>query len=202
MDAGETPPQKIVGAAITYSQQPQIRDATYENTDQSVPTIKVQRVLGPVRHETFAETRHLSVDPGAVFCAFADPNRWHRWFKLPGTDAIYEHDFRVGGVDRARSTFRHLDGTEERLEYRSRYIHLIKDEQIAFSYESLVDDVLCWTSLVSVQLDAEREGTRLTWTEQVAYFVSTGDGSVDLPHLRGALRLRLNGLPGALVAPT
>jgi len=35
----------------------------------------------------------------------------------------------------------------------------------------------------------------------VTYFVFTGDGSVDLPHLKGAARLRLNGLPVALAAP-
>jgi uncharacterized protein YndB with AHSA1/START domain len=183
---------------MTDAQHPGAPNGTGVVADHTGPTEAVRRVLGPIRHETFTEARHLDADPSAVFSAFADPMILRRWFKLPGLGATCEHDFQVGGGDRANSTMHHLDGTEERLEYRSRYIHIVKDRQIVYGYESLVDDVLCWTSLVSIQLDAVEDGTQLEWTEQVAYFVITGDGSVDLPHLRGAIRLRLNGLPIAL----
>jgi uncharacterized protein YndB with AHSA1/START domain len=151
-----------------------------------------------VRHDTFVETRHLDADPSAVYRAFADPALLRRWFKLPGSDATYQHDFRVGGGENALSTFRHLDGTEEHLEYRSRYLHLDPNRRIVYGYESLVQNILRWTSLVTVELDPDQNGTRLTWTEQAAFVAATGDGSADLPHLRGAIRLRLNGLPTAL----
>ena len=185
---------------MTDIQPPAPRDATGVNSALTGPSAPARRVLGPVRHETFVEARHLDADPPAVFSSFADPIILRRWFKLPGVGATYEQDFRVGGVERARSTVHLLDGTQERLEYRSHYLHLVPDHQIVYGYEALVDDLLCWTSLVTVQLDADQDGTRLNWTEQVAYLVFTGDGSVDLPHLRGAIRLRLNGLPSALAA--
>jgi uncharacterized protein YndB with AHSA1/START domain len=156
----------------------------------------------PVRHDTFVETRHLDAAPAAVYRAFADANILRRWFRLPGSGATYEHEFRVGGGEHARSTFRQSDGTEELLEYRSRYLHLVPGHQIVYGYESFVDSVLRWTSLVTVELNLELDGTtRLTWTEQAAFVSRSGDGSADVPHLRGAIRLRLNGLSGALADP-
>jgi hypothetical protein len=67
-----------------------------------------------------------------------------------------------------------------------------------FGYDSLVDDVVRWTSLVTVLIEPDGAGSRLDWIEQVAFLARTGDGSADLPHLRGGTILRLNGLPGAL----
>jgi hypothetical protein len=73
--------------------------------------------------------------------------------------------------------------------------------RILYTHEAVVDDVPRWVSLVTVQLGAEGTGTRLVWTEQVAFLAATGDGSHDLPHLRGATSLRLNGLALALREP-
>jgi uncharacterized protein YndB with AHSA1/START domain len=155
-----------------------------------------------VRHDTSIETRCVNASPSAVYQAFADSAVLRRWFKLPGSDATYEYDFRVGSGDDARSVFHHPDGREEHLQYRSRYLHLVPDRLIVYGYESLVDDVLRWTSLVTVALDPDgRDGTSLTWSEQAAFVIPTGDGSADLPHLRGGVRLRLNGLPAALDIP-
>ncbi|PKW12195.1 Uncharacterized conserved protein YndB, AHSA1/START domain [Streptomyces sp. 1222.5] len=158
------------------------------------------RAVTAAQHTAFTETRHLDAEPRAVYGAFADPEVLRRWFKLPGHGATYTLDFRIGGGDRARGTFRHLDGTEERVEYRSRYLDIVPDRRIVQGYESLVDDVLRWTSLVTVELTPEGRGTSLTWTEQAAFLVPTGDGAADLAHLRGAVRLRLNGLPAAIEA--
>jgi uncharacterized protein YndB with AHSA1/START domain len=151
-----------------------------------------------VRHDMFIETRHLDAERADAFRAFGDAAVLRRWFRLPGHGATYAQDFRVGGGEEARSTFRHLDGTEEHLTYRSRYLDIVPDRRIVYGYESLVDGVLRWTSLVTVELGDEGHGTRLTWTEQAAFVAVTGDGAADLPHLRGAVRLRLNGLPSAL----
>jgi uncharacterized protein YndB with AHSA1/START domain len=60
---------------------------------------------GGVRHDTFTVTLHLAVSPSEVFRAFEDSSLRRRWFKLPGRGATYEHDFRVGGGETARSTF-------------------------------------------------------------------------------------------------
>jgi uncharacterized protein YndB with AHSA1/START domain len=133
-----------------------------------------------------------------VFAAFADPAVRPRWFRLPGSGATSQHEFAVGGGETARATFKSLDAPPERLEYRSRYIDIVDGHRIVFVYESVVDDLLRWTSLTTVLFTGEGGGTRLDWTEQVAFLARTGDGSVDLPHLRGGTSLRLNGLAAAL----
>jgi uncharacterized protein YndB with AHSA1/START domain len=151
-----------------------------------------------VLHETFTVTRELEAPPARVFAAFADEAVRRRWFRLPGRSPEYRHSFAVGGGEEAHSTFTHPDGTAERLEYRSRYLDIVPERRIVFGYDSLVDDVVRWTSLVTVLIEPDGAGSRLDWIEQVAFLVRTGDGSADLPHLRGGTILRLNGLPGAL----
>jgi uncharacterized protein YndB with AHSA1/START domain len=121
-----------------------------------------------------------------------------RWFRLPGSGASYKHDFRVGGGETTSSTYTGLDTAPERLEYRSRYIDIMDTHRIVYGYEAAVDGELRWTSLATVRLDVETDGTRLDWTEQVTFLRYEGDGSVDLAHLRGASVLRLNGLDAVL----
>ena len=128
---------------MTNVPQPEAQDSTDVNAVQISATAWERTVSGPVRHKTFIELRHLDADPVAVFSALANPIILRRWFKLPGTGASYEQDFRVGGGDRARSIFRHLDGTEERLKYRNRYLNLVPGLHIVYGCESLVDEVLC-----------------------------------------------------------
>ncbi|GAB3168269.1 SRPBCC family protein [Myceligenerans halotolerans] len=151
-----------------------------------------------VRHDTFTITRHLDAPPPSVFAAFADEQTRRSWFRLPGSDAIYQHDFRVGGGEDADSTFVTLGSAPERLSYRIRYLDIVQNRRIVFTHEATVDDVRRWISLVTVLITDDADGASLlTWTEQVTFLARTGDGSADLPHLRGGTALRLNGLPGA-----
>ncbi|MFD0558131.1 uncharacterized protein YndB with AHSA1/START domain [Stackebrandtia endophytica] len=152
-----------------------------------------------VRHDTFAVVYRLDASPEAVFDAFANEQTRRRWFRLPGSGATYRHEFRIGGGEEATSTFTALDSPPERLQYRSRYLDIVPNRRIVFSYESIVDDVPRWTALVTVLIaDDESGGTTLVWTEQVAFLTRTGNGSADLPHLRGATRLRFKGLAAAV----
>ncbi|WP_242895227.1 SRPBCC domain-containing protein [Actinomadura litoris] len=156
---------------------------------------------GDVRHDTFTIARRLDAPPAEVFAAFADTHVRRRWARLPGSGSAYHHEFRVGGGETARSTFTVLDAPPEHLDYRSRYLDIVPDRRIVYVYASTVNDVLRWTSLVTVQLDGDAGSTDLAWTEQVAFLARTGDGSADLPHLRGATALRLNGLAVTLRPP-
>ncbi|PRX45018.1 uncharacterized protein YndB with AHSA1/START domain [Prauserella shujinwangii] len=151
-----------------------------------------------VRHDTFTIARHFEVPREEVHAAFADTGVRRRWFRLPGNGTSYEHDFQVGGGETARSTFTGLNTAPEQLEYRSWYIDIAGVHRIVYGYEAVVDGDLRWTSLVTVRLDAEGDGTRLGWTEQVTFVRYSGDGSTDLAHLRGASVLRLNALDAAL----
>ncbi|WP_436778138.1 SRPBCC domain-containing protein [Yinghuangia sp. YIM S09857] len=155
-------------------------------------------VLGP-RHETFTLDRDFDESPASVFAAFGDPAIRRRWFALPGKMTAYHHVFGVGGTETARSVFTSLNAPAERLDYRARYVDIVPAQRIVHVYEARVDDVLRWASLVTVELHPRRpQGTQLRWTEQVAFITFSGDGSHDLPHLRGATGLRLNGLAAAL----
>ncbi len=150
------------------------------------------------RHDSFTLTRVYSAAPADVFALFEETAKWRRWFRMPGREATYDHEFRVGSGDTATSVFVHTDGRTERLENRSDYLHIEPDRRIVYAYASAVDDVTRWVSLVTVELQVAQSGTELTWTEQVAFVTATGDGSHDLPHLRGAIQLRLNALGIAL----
>ncbi|CAM5280983.1 SRPBCC domain-containing protein [Streptomyces tanashiensis] len=153
-----------------------------------------------VRHETFTVESRPAAPPSAVFEAFADDAVRRRWFRMPGRHATYRHDFTVGGGEVASSVFPVPDAEPERLAYASRYLEITPGRRIVFVYTSRVDDVPRWTSLVTVELYPEAGGTRLRWTEQAAFLTPSAEPDHDLPHLRGATRLRLNGLPAALAA--
>jgi uncharacterized protein YndB with AHSA1/START domain len=152
-------------------------------------------VTSPARHGEFRLDRELPAPRAEVFRAFGDPETRRRWFRVPGRSATMEHalDFRVGGTEAAGNVF--VSGTvEERLAYRSRFLDIVPDARIVLAYDIEVDGVRRWISLVTVELADAPAGTRLTWTEQYTWLVPTGDGSDDVPHLRGGTGLLLNGL--------
>ncbi|MBD0418919.1 SRPBCC domain-containing protein [Streptomyces sp. TRM S81-3] len=155
----------------------------------------------PVRHDTFTVGVHLDAPPDAVFEAFADTSVRRRWFRLPGRQVSYRHDFTVAGGETASSVFTIPGAPPERLVYDSRYLGITPGSRIVYAYTSTVDDIPRWSSLVTVELVPERPGgTHLRWTEQAAFLTPSAEPEHDLPHLRGAARLRLNGLPAALTA--
>ncbi|MBB4987551.1 MULTISPECIES: SRPBCC domain-containing protein [Streptomyces] len=151
-----------------------------------------------VAHDTFTIELHLAAPPGSVFEAFADTPRRRRWFKLPGRQVSYDHDFTVNGGESATSVFTVPDAAPERLAYASRYLDIVPGSRIVYAYTSHVDGVPRWSSLVTVELEPEADGTHLRWTEQAAFLTRSAEPEHDLPHLRGATRLRLNGLAAVL----
>ncbi|MFF9193947.1 SRPBCC domain-containing protein [Streptomyces sp. NPDC014779] len=151
-----------------------------------------------VRHDTFTVERHVAATPDAVFEAFADTPVRRRWFVLPGRRTSYAHDFTVDGGETATSLFTTEGAEPERLAYASRYLDIVPGARLVYTYTSRVNDVARWSSLVTVELRPDSQGTHLRWTEQAAFLAASARPEDDLPHLRGATRLRLNGLPAAL----
>ena len=151
------------------------------------------------RHDSFTLTRRFDAPPAEVFALFADETRWRRWFKLPGSNATYAHDFRIGGGDRATAEFRMPDGRIESLENIATYLAIDADRRISYAYVAIVDGIPRWSSLVTVELTPDAGGTEQSWTEQVAVLQpSDAKGDQDLAHLRGGLPLRFTAMAVAL----
>jgi len=164
-------------------------------------TTSAADVTAPPSHATIELERRLDAPPASVFAAFADEQLRRRWVRMPGRVGEVAHDFRVGGGERLEAAFTHPDGRVEQLLSASRYHEIAPDRRLVYSYDSAVDGVVRWVSLVTVTLAPEPDDrTLLTWTEQVSFLAFTGDGSAELPHLRGAISLRLNGLAQVLAA--
>ncbi len=146
-------------------------------------------------HGSFVLPFDLAAAPARVFAAYAEPALRQRWFRLSGdpTETRHHLDFRVGGGEIARAISR-ATGVAEAIEYHSWFADIVPDRRIVLAYRGAVGGVGRWASLVTVDLAPITVGTRLTHTEQYAFFVIDGDGSGDVAHLEGGTRLQLNGL--------
>jgi len=123
---------------------------------------------------------------------------------MPGDPGrgFHELDFRVGGAEAAAGVFAPTGEAEERLEYRSTFWELEPGARIVSGYVATVNGIRRWASLVTVELSplADGTGTLLRHTEQYAYLAYAGDGAQDVAHLKGSIRLQMNGLAAALDA--
>jgi uncharacterized protein YndB with AHSA1/START domain len=117
------------------------------------------------KHGTFTIERTLPFPPARVFAAFADPEAKGRWFAPPPDLAkvtAREQDFRIGGRERAVSTFN--DGKVTT--FLAQYYDIVLNERIVYSYEMLLGDKRMSVSLATVQVAPAGNGTKLVITEQ------------------------------------
>lgn len=150
-----------------------------------------------VIHGAFTLVRHLPAEPARVFAYFAELELRKRWFRIPGVSGGHVLDFRVGGGEVASAIFAPA-GVEEHVEYRARFLEIQREERIVLSAEVLLDGLRRIVSQVTIELAPEAGGTRLTYTDQHAVLVPTGDGSADLGERKGGTQLLLNRLQFAL----
>jgi len=142
---------------------------------------------GSVVHSTFKIEREYPASPARVFSAFADPATKRRWFVDDKGSEVEEFpdDFRGGGNGATRFRFKGNPalpgappaGTEFRND--TVYQDIVPDRRIVLAYTMAVGGRRISASLATVELVAEGDGTRLTFTEQGAFF----EGS-DGPELR------------------
>jgi len=121
-----------------------------------------------VDHATFTVERRLAASPAQVFAAWADPAAKRRWFaEADGWEDI-EHslDFCVGG--RETSSGRQPDGPLFGNE--TVIMDIVTERRIVFAYTMLLDGKAISTSLGTVELRPEGEGTLLVYTEQAAFY--------------------------------
>jgi uncharacterized protein YndB with AHSA1/START domain len=121
-----------------------------------------------VIHSTFSIERTYPQSPRRVFHAFADKATVRRW-RVDGDGfavAEFTFDFRVGGGEVSR--FSYAGGPEIRLD--AQFQDIVPGRRIVFSYRMAIGPQPMSASLTTVELSPSGEGTRLTYTEQGAFF--------------------------------
>ncbi|MBR0647545.1 SRPBCC family protein [Plastoroseomonas hellenica] len=144
-----------------------------------------------VTHTSFVVTRGLAAPPTAVFRAWSEPEAKRRWSAChAGTE--HRLDFRVGGAETSRVAM--PDGADYVVE--ARFLDIVEDVRILYAYSMRKGDTRLSASLVTVLFEPDGAGTRMVFTEQVAFL----DGHQDpAERIRGTeegldrLRLELSG---------
>jgi uncharacterized protein YndB with AHSA1/START domain len=119
-------------------------------------------------HATFVVERNYPVPVSAVWQALTDNHERDQWFGGGPEFDVKEkaHDFRVGG--RAVEEGQWHGGPRSRFE--STYTDIVDKQRIVFTYDMWIDDGHISTSLTTIAVEPEGDGTRLTYTEQGVHF--------------------------------
>ncbi len=139
-----------------------------------------------VVHDTFDIERRYRAAPSEVFAAWADPTAKAEWFAADDGGwhhTAFELDFRVGGSE--HSSALPPDGGEPHV-YDARFLDVVDDHRIVYAYEMHLGETRISASLATVQIFADGDGTRLTYTEQGA-FLDGHDTVADRHHGMGAV---------------
>ena len=121
----------------------------------------------PIIHDQFTLERVYPHSPARVFAALSDPVKKRRWFAEDAGAAIesYSLDFRPEGFERCR--FRFGDGPP--MTNDSIYFEIVPDERVVFAYYMTIGGASLSSSLASMELIAEANGTRLRYTEHTMH---------------------------------
>jgi uncharacterized protein YndB with AHSA1/START domain len=126
-----------------------------------------------IAHGKFAIERIYDASRARVFSAWADPAIKARWFVGPEAWTPIERklDFRVGGQELLHGRF----AARETL-FRAQFHNIVVDARIVFTYDMHLGGQHHSVSLATVELAPSGHGTRLIFTEQVAFLDGT-DGN-------------------------
>jgi uncharacterized protein YndB with AHSA1/START domain len=115
-------------------------------------------------HATFVIERRYPVPVSAVWHALSDNNARDQWFGGGAEFDVDEksHDFRVGGHGIEHGKWH--GGPTSR--FASTYTDIVDQRRMVFTYDMWVDDRHISTSLTTIAVEADGDGTRLTYTEQ------------------------------------
>jgi uncharacterized protein YndB with AHSA1/START domain len=122
--------------------------------------------LRSVVHSTFAIERAYDASVARVWGAWAEPAAKASWFgpkDLPHESRDF--DFRVGGQERFAV------GTPDGATYLfdSRYADIVSEQRIVYAYDMYRDETRISVSLATIELESEKAGTKLIFTEQGAF---------------------------------
>jgi uncharacterized protein YndB with AHSA1/START domain len=120
-----------------------------------------------VTNATFTIERVLNASPARVFAAYASLEAKGAWFKAPSDVETLnrDFDFRVGGKERFHA--RWPDGRVT--DFQATYHDIVENERIILVYDMFHNDEKLSVSLLTLELRAEGDKTRLIHTEQGSY---------------------------------
>lgn len=128
----------------------------------------------PAIHTSFIIDRSFAAPPAAVFQAWADPQAKRQWSDCHADHTThYSLDFRVMG----RETHRVADPARGEQLIEKVFFDIVPQRRIVFAYDISLNGRRLSVSLATVEFTASAGGTRMLYTEQLAYL----DGHQDLP---------------------
>jgi uncharacterized protein YndB with AHSA1/START domain len=118
-------------------------------------------------HATFVIERAYPVPVSAVWHALSVNDARDQWFGGGPEFAIVEksHDFRVDG--HGVEDGRWQGGPRSR--FVSTYTDIVDGQRMVFTYDMWIDGRHISTSLTTIAVEPDGEGTRLTFTEQAVH---------------------------------
>ncbi len=120
----------------------------------------------PSTHTDLVIEREFSAAPEAVFQAWADPEAKRSWSDCHAEHTThYRLDFRLFGHETHRVAY--PDGRVQQVE--KVFFDIVPSRRIVFAYDIRLDARPLSVSLVTVEFFASRRGTRMVYTEQIAY---------------------------------
>lgn len=140
--------------------------------------------MHPAIHGHFTIERTYPVSPERVFEALTDIATKARWFDGPPGWTLEERtlDVRPGG----REVLAGIHPNGKRSRFEARYHEIVPDARLVYVYDMHVGGSFMSTSLATMELEAVKGGTRLTFTEQAVYFDGE-DGNASRQHGTGIL---------------
>jgi uncharacterized protein YndB with AHSA1/START domain len=119
-------------------------------------------------HATFVIEHSYRAPLARVWHALSDNDARNQWFGGGPTFHVSDqsHDFRIGG--RALEEGQWHDGPTSKFE--STYTDIVDQHRVVFTYDMWVDGRHLSTSLTTIVVEPDGDGTRLTYTEQAVHF--------------------------------
>ncbi|GGA63564.1 SRPBCC domain-containing protein [Pelagibacterium lentulum] len=139
-----------------------------------------------VKADSFTIERRLKASRTTVFQAWADPKQKAKWFA--GADVAksgYTVDFRPGG--REYASFSNEMGLHEN---ETCFFKIVPDALIVYAYSMAMNGNVHSVSLVTVRLEDDTTGTRLTYSEQMSV-IGDSDGAAGREHGWGLMLDRM-----------